>query len=40
PSFEELNRQCAIWRKLADSGEELAVQGLKHLRAVAKEIGE
>jgi len=25
---------------LADSGEELAVQGLKHLRAVAKEIGE
>ena len=40
PSYEELNRQCAIWRKLADSGEELAVQGLKHLRAVAKEIGE
>jgi len=40
PSFEELNRQCAIWRKLAESGEELAVQGLKHLRAVAKEIGE
>ncbi len=25
PSFEELNRQCAIWRKLAESGEELAV---------------
>jgi len=40
PSFEELNRQCAIWRKLAESGEELAVQGLKHLRAVAKEIRE
>ena len=40
PSFEELNRQCAIWRKLAESGEELAVQGLKHLKAVAKEIGE
>ncbi|NLJ50487.1 MAG: sugar phosphate isomerase/epimerase [Candidatus Atribacteria bacterium] len=40
PSFEELNRQCAIWRKLAESGEELAIQGLKHLRAVAKEIGE
>jgi len=38
PSFEELNRQCAIWRKLAESGEELAVQGLKHLKAVAKEI--
>jgi D-psicose/D-tagatose/L-ribulose 3-epimerase len=27
PSFEELNRQCAIWRKLAESGEELAIQG-------------
>jgi len=40
PSFEELNRQCAIWRKLAESGESLAIQGLKHLKAVAKEIGE
>ena len=29
PGFEELNRQCAIWRKLAESGEELAVKGLK-----------
>ncbi len=29
PGFEELNRQCAIWRKLAESGEELAVKDSK-----------
>lgn len=40
PSFEELNRQCAIWRKLAESGEVLAIEGLKNLKAIAKEIGE
>lgn len=34
PGFEELNRLCAIWRKFADSGEELAVEGLKRLRAI------
>ena len=38
PGFEELNRQCAIWRKLAESGEELAVKGLKNLKAIAQEI--
>ncbi len=38
PSFEELNRLCAIWRKFADSGEELAVQGLKNLTRIASEI--
>lgn len=38
PSFEELNSLCAIWRKLADSGEALAVEGLKNLKAIAKEI--
>lgn len=38
PSFEELNRLCAIWRKFADSGEELAVQGLKNLKRIAAEI--
>jgi len=38
PGFEELNRLCAIWRKFADSGEELAVQGLKNLKAIAAEI--
>jgi len=38
PGFEELNSLCAIWRKLADSGEVLAVEGLKNLKAIAKEI--
>ena len=38
PGFEELNRLCAIWRKFADSGEELAVKGLKNLKAIAAEI--
>jgi len=38
PSFEELNRLCAIWRKFADSGEELAVKGLKNLMAIAAQI--
>ncbi|MGC8777159.1 MAG: TIM barrel protein, partial [Candidatus Caldatribacteriaceae bacterium] len=39
PSFEELNRMCAIWRKFADSGEALAVEGLRNLKAIAREIG-
>lgn len=39
PSFEEINRLCSIWRKLADSGEELAVKGLAFLKSVAKEVG-
>jgi D-psicose/D-tagatose/L-ribulose 3-epimerase len=38
PGFKELNSQCAIWRKFAESGEELAVQGLKNLREIAKKI--
>jgi D-psicose/D-tagatose/L-ribulose 3-epimerase len=38
PGFEELNGLCAIWRKFADSGEELAVLGLKNLKAIAAEI--
>lgn len=38
PGFEELNRMCAIWRKLAASGEELAVQGLRNLEAIAEEV--
>lgn len=38
PNFEELNRQCAIWRKLAESGEQLAVEGLKNLRTIIAEI--
>ncbi len=35
PSFEELVANCAIWRKLADSGEDLAIQGLKNLKELS-----
>lgn len=35
PSFEELSGNCAIWRKFADTGEELAVKGLANLKAIA-----
>ena len=35
PSFEELAANCAIWRKFADSGEELAIKGLANLKKVA-----
>ena len=38
PVFEELSGNCAIWRKFADTGEELAVEGLKNLRAIAQTI--
>lgn len=34
PSFKELNRLCAIWRKFADTGEELAVKGLENLKNI------
>jgi len=38
PSFEELSANCAIWRKFAPSGEALAVEGLKNLRAIADSL--
>lgn len=38
PSFEELNANCAIWRKFADTGEDLAIQGLANLKKIAAEI--
>jgi D-psicose/D-tagatose/L-ribulose 3-epimerase len=38
PSFEELNGLCAIWRKFAESGEELAVKGLANLKKIAAGI--
>ena len=38
PGFEEMNRKCAIWRKFADSGEELARQGLRNLQNISSEI--
>ncbi len=36
PSFVELNRLCAIWRKFAETGEELAIKGKKNLEAIIK----
>jgi D-psicose/D-tagatose/L-ribulose 3-epimerase len=38
PGFEELNRLCAIWRKFADSGEALAVEGLRNLRQISASV--
>lgn len=38
PSFEELNKLCAIWRKFANTGEELAVQGLKNLKEIEESL--
>ena len=38
PGFEELNRLCAIWRKFAESGEALAVAGLRNLTTIAEEV--
>jgi D-psicose/D-tagatose/L-ribulose 3-epimerase len=34
PGFTELNRLCCIWRKFAETGEELAVKGLKNLKKI------
>jgi len=34
PGFEELNRLCAIWRQFAETGEELAREGLKNLKEI------
>lgn len=36
--FTELAGNCAIWRKLADSGEELARLGLRNLKEIAAKI--
>lgn len=38
PNFEELVANCAIWRKLADSGEALAIAGLHNLVRLSSEF--
>lgn len=38
PSFVELAGNCAIWRKLADSGEALAIEGMRNLKKVLAEL--
>lgn len=40
PRFEQLSKLCAIWRKFAESGEALAVEGLSNLRRIAAEVHE
>lgn len=35
PSFEETAANCAIWRTFADTGEDLAREGLKNLKGIA-----
>ena len=37
PDFTEINRICAIWRKYADSGEELAEKGLEFIRSIVND---
>ena len=38
PGFTEINKICAIWRTYAESGEELAREGLKNLKAILAEV--
>ena len=38
PNFEELSRNCAIWRRFTETGEELAVQGLANLKKIAAAV--
>jgi len=38
PNMENIARLCCIWRKLADTPEQLATEGLKFLRGVYKEV--
>lgn len=38
PNFEELSGLLAIWRRFAETGEALAVEGLKNLRSIAAEV--
>jgi D-psicose/D-tagatose/L-ribulose 3-epimerase len=36
PDFKEFSRNVAIWRKLANSGDEIAIEWLKNLRNIEK----
>ena len=38
PSFTELAGNCAIWRSFADTGEDLAREGLTNLKRIAETI--
>jgi D-psicose/D-tagatose/L-ribulose 3-epimerase len=39
PNYTGYDNLCAVWRKLAGSGEEIAVRGLENLAAIARKIG-
>ena len=39
PNFKELNKATATWRYYTDTGEELALQGLRNLKEIEKRIG-
>lgn len=38
PNFEELAKNCAIWRRFTETGEELAVKGLANLKRISSEV--
>jgi len=38
PNMPAIARLCCVWRKFADSPEQLATEGLKHLREVLKTV--
>jgi D-psicose/D-tagatose/L-ribulose 3-epimerase len=38
PDFESIARTCCIWRKLADSADQLATEGLRFLKQVHREV--
>ena len=38
PSFEEINRITATWRYYAETGEQLAIQGLRNLKEIEKSL--
>jgi D-psicose/D-tagatose/L-ribulose 3-epimerase len=38
PSMESIAKLCCIWRKLADSPEQLATEGLKFLKDVYRQV--
>jgi len=39
PNFTELNKVTATWRYYTDTGEELAIQGLRNLKEIEKHLG-
>lgn len=39
PNMENIAKLCCIWRKLADSPEQLAGEGLRYLRGVWQQVG-